>query len=337
MSKSRDAFRTISEVAEWLNTPTHVLRFWESKFSQVKPVKRAGGRRYYRPADMELLGGIKALLHDEGMTIKGVQKILREKGAKHVASLAVLPPDYDTAVEPDAWAGSGVAVEPDAASISGVPPAVGTGPDVDTAPERDRTSAGEVLPDAHEVRDDAAPVDAPPPAPQPTKSAMPDPESAPATLPDPTVTPPQPSDDPRVSEDSAPAAPAKEGPAEPPPPPDEPEVPGRLDSQQSPLPDFLKKPLAPMAPARPDAPKDETPTVPSASPADPELPAATIPAHPPVPLPPDPDLASVEVAPRSLSHLAKINYLDEPRARIIAPAVARLRAFAERSMPKGDS
>jgi DNA-binding transcriptional MerR regulator len=87
MPKSPDAFRTISEVADWLDTPAHVLRFWESKFTQVKPVKRAGGRRYYRPADMDLLGGIKHLLHDDGMTIKGVQKVLREKGVKHVAGL----------------------------------------------------------------------------------------------------------------------------------------------------------------------------------------------------------------------------------------------------------
>jgi DNA-binding transcriptional MerR regulator len=88
MTKSPDAFRTISEVAEWLDRPAHVLRFWESKFSQVKPVKRAGGRRYYRPQDMQLLGGIKKLLHDDGMTIKGVQKLLREKGIKHVIALS---------------------------------------------------------------------------------------------------------------------------------------------------------------------------------------------------------------------------------------------------------
>ncbi len=96
--KSPDAFRTISEVADWLETPAHVLRFWESKFTQVKPVKRAGGRRYYRPADMELLGGIKKLLHDEGMTIKGVQKILREQGVKHVAGLSdtITPSDTKT-------------------------------------------------------------------------------------------------------------------------------------------------------------------------------------------------------------------------------------------------
>lgn len=87
MSKSPDAFRTISEVAEVLDTPAHVLRFWESRFSQVKPVKRAGGRRYYRPSDMALLAGIRKLLHDDGMTIKGVQKVLREKGVKHVSAL----------------------------------------------------------------------------------------------------------------------------------------------------------------------------------------------------------------------------------------------------------
>ncbi len=88
MAKSRDAFRTISEVADWLETPAHVLRFWESRFSQIKPVKRAGGRRYYRPNDMLLLGGIKRLLHHDGITIKGVQKILREKGIKHVADMS---------------------------------------------------------------------------------------------------------------------------------------------------------------------------------------------------------------------------------------------------------
>lgn len=86
--KSPDAFRTISEVADWLDRPTHVLRFWESKFPQIKPVKRAGGRRYYRPQDMLLLGGIKRLLHDDGMTIKGVQKILREQGVAQVVALS---------------------------------------------------------------------------------------------------------------------------------------------------------------------------------------------------------------------------------------------------------
>lgn len=88
MEKSADAFRTISEVAELLDTPAHVLRFWESRFPQIKPVKRAGGRRYYRPNDVALLQGIKRLLHDEGMTIRGVQKILREQGVRHVSGLS---------------------------------------------------------------------------------------------------------------------------------------------------------------------------------------------------------------------------------------------------------
>mgnify|MGYP000946670001 CR=1 FL=1 len=88
MSKSADAFRTISEVADWLNVPTHVLRFWESKFSQIKPVKRAGGRRYYRPKDMLIIGGIKKLLHDDGITIKGAQQIIRDQGIAHLVTLS---------------------------------------------------------------------------------------------------------------------------------------------------------------------------------------------------------------------------------------------------------
>ncbi len=86
--KSKDAFRTISEVADWLDVPTHVLRFWESRFSQIKPVKRAGGRRYYRPSDMRVIGGVKVLLHDQGMTIRGVQKLFREEGIKHVSGFS---------------------------------------------------------------------------------------------------------------------------------------------------------------------------------------------------------------------------------------------------------
>ncbi|CRL13867.1 MerR family transcriptional regulator [Phaeobacter italicus] len=102
MSKSPDAFRTISEVAEWLGIQAHVLRFWESKFTQIKPVKRAGGRRYYRPADVDLLGSIKVLLHDQGMAIKDVQALLREHGAAHVASLA--DPDAPSAAQGSAAA-----------------------------------------------------------------------------------------------------------------------------------------------------------------------------------------------------------------------------------------
>lgn len=88
MTKSAEAFRTISEVAEWLETETHVLRFWESKFSQIKPVKRAGGRRYYRPKDMLIIGGIKKLLHEDGLTIKGTQRIIKDKGLSYVSNLS---------------------------------------------------------------------------------------------------------------------------------------------------------------------------------------------------------------------------------------------------------
>ncbi len=88
MSKSIEAFRTISEVADELAVPKHVLRFWEAKFPQIKPMKRGGGRRYYRPEDMILLRGIRHLLHAEGYTIKGVQKILREQGIDQVKAFA---------------------------------------------------------------------------------------------------------------------------------------------------------------------------------------------------------------------------------------------------------
>lgn len=82
--KSQDAFRTISEVAEALALPQHVLRFWETRFSQIKPLKRGGGRRYYRPEDIELVRAIQHLLYQEGYTIKGVQRILKEKGLRAV-------------------------------------------------------------------------------------------------------------------------------------------------------------------------------------------------------------------------------------------------------------
>jgi DNA-binding transcriptional MerR regulator len=83
-NKAPDAFRTISEVADDLDLPQHVLRFWESRFHEIKPMKRGGGRRYYRPDDIDLLRGIRHLLYGEGYTIRGVQRILREQGAKFV-------------------------------------------------------------------------------------------------------------------------------------------------------------------------------------------------------------------------------------------------------------
>lgn len=87
VAKSPEAFRTISEVAAELDVPQHVLRFWETRFSQIHPVKRAGGRRYYRPQDLDLLHGIRSLLYFDGYTIKGAQKVLREQGVRHVVDL----------------------------------------------------------------------------------------------------------------------------------------------------------------------------------------------------------------------------------------------------------
>jgi DNA-binding transcriptional MerR regulator len=84
LEKAPDAFRTISEVAEEIDVPQHVLRFWESRFQQIKPMKRGGGRRYYRPDDVDLLRGVRHLLYGEGYTIRGVQRILKEEGAAFV-------------------------------------------------------------------------------------------------------------------------------------------------------------------------------------------------------------------------------------------------------------
>ena len=87
MEKSPEAFRTISGAADELDLPQHVLRFWETRFATIKPLKRGGGRRYYRPEDVLLLRGIRHLLYDQGFTIKGVQKILKDQGARHVAAI----------------------------------------------------------------------------------------------------------------------------------------------------------------------------------------------------------------------------------------------------------
>lgn len=179
MDKSPDAFRTISEVAESLDTPAHVLRFWESRFPQIKPVKRAGGRRYYRPSDVALLTGIKRLLHDEGLTIRGVQKILRDQGVRHVAGLSddsvsldeVLPVEAladDTASTPQEVAEAGfIAIddsepEPEPAPVRRIvrtPAAQSELPLFDTPPALARAEApakpAAVAPRKPTLRDDA--------------------------------------------------------------------------------------------------------------------------------------------------------------------------------------
>ncbi|SIP90512.1 MerR HTH family regulatory protein [Rhizobium sp. RU35A] len=129
MDKSPDAFRTISEVADDLDLPQHVLRFWETRFPQIKPMKRGGGRRYYRPEDVDLLKGIRHLLYDHGYTIKGVQKLLRTNGNKFVAAIAsgdmatmeaIMAANNDRVVEPKV-------VSPDDDQIVGRPKAKPSG------------------------------------------------------------------------------------------------------------------------------------------------------------------------------------------------------------------
>jgi DNA-binding transcriptional MerR regulator len=95
LEKAPEAFRTISEVADELEVPKHVLRFWEAKFAQLKPMKRGGGRRYYRPEDVALLRGIRFLLYNDGYTIRGVQKILREQGPRYVMDYRRLAEDAE--------------------------------------------------------------------------------------------------------------------------------------------------------------------------------------------------------------------------------------------------
>jgi DNA-binding transcriptional MerR regulator len=95
LDKAPEAFRTISEVADELEVPKHVLRFWEAKFAHLKPMKRGGGRRYYRPEDVALLRGIRFLLYNDGYTIRGVQKILREHGPRYVMDYRHIAEDED--------------------------------------------------------------------------------------------------------------------------------------------------------------------------------------------------------------------------------------------------
>jgi DNA-binding transcriptional MerR regulator len=104
VAKGPEAFRTISEAADELHVPQHVLRFWETKFSFIKPMKRAGGRRFYRPADISVLRGVRRLLHDEGYTIKGVQKLHREQGLKRLVAAGEGASQVPEAVEKPALA-----------------------------------------------------------------------------------------------------------------------------------------------------------------------------------------------------------------------------------------
>lgn len=126
--KSPEAFRTISEVADELDVPQHVLRFWESKFASVKPLKRGGGRRYYRPGDVDVLRGVKTLLYSEGYTIRGVQKVFRNQGVRYVADVG------QSGMQQLAPSGP-------AANVIAAPAAIATAPEVTTEAARAREPA----------------------------------------------------------------------------------------------------------------------------------------------------------------------------------------------------
>jgi Predicted transcriptional regulators len=119
--KSEYAFRTISEVSDELGVPQHVLRFWETKFGQLRPMKRAGGRRYYRPSDLELIATIKMLLDDRGLTLKAAQKVLREHGVEAAKTVSVAPAhNFEAAPEPAAQQSEMPNIRPESVDLSEV-------------------------------------------------------------------------------------------------------------------------------------------------------------------------------------------------------------------------
>ena len=200
IEKAPDAYRTISEVAEDLDLPQHVLRFWETRFTQIKPLKRGGGRRYYRPDDVELLKGIRHLLYSEGYTIKGVQRILKEQGPKAVQAFAhgvVQAADEEPLYEADYPAPQPMPHAPPP-QPSYVPPPPPSAPVQTWQAPRPVSVPMYIEPPRQEFQPPAPvqhyapppPVAPPPVAPAPVAAAYPQAESEP-TMPPPTATPPR--------------------------------------------------------------------------------------------------------------------------------------------------
>ncbi|MBN9886601.1 MerR family transcriptional regulator [Salipiger abyssi] len=362
MSKSRDAFRTISEVAELLDTPAHVLRFWESKFTQLKPVKRAGGRRYYRPGDIGLLSGIKKLLHDDGMTIKGVQKVLREKGVKHVSALAPLPLDDEDDIAELVEDAPYTEAEPETGTVLPFAPAQPAAP---PAEEPAPVEMAEEEPSEPQAPADAEPEERIEAMAEPLASeddvAVPEDvpeESPPAAMLDtgPETAPEMPheafADEGSQETEEDPAEEAHDqadlfaegAPSEP-----------VLEDNGADLPDFLSQSLEERADAQGDepaaapeiAPADESPAPaePDLPPLEPESAVTALPEESsPEPLPaeeaaPEPPTAIVipEVPPLAdmpppppgiLSYLARVERLSPEQAQALAPQMAALRALA---------
>ena len=143
MEKSPEAFRTIREVAEAMDLPQHVLRFWETRFPQIRPLKRAGGRRYYRPEDVERLRLIKRLLYDEGYTIKGVQKLFKEQGVQNLANFDARLP-FEPAEAPAAALADAPLQPPDDTAPSPVAPLASPASDPPPWPAAPRLSADDL-------------------------------------------------------------------------------------------------------------------------------------------------------------------------------------------------
>ena len=195
--KSDEAFRTIREVADWLRVPTHVLRFWESKFEMISPVKGAGGRRYYRPEDMRLLGGIKVLLHDQGLTIRGVSQRIEAEGVEPVMALSPALLAVEASDGPPAGGGAGA---PD--RVVAFPPRTGGGAEDRAGGQMPDADEDEVLDGASQPEDDPMPeqpVGTPSP-PQPDDGGLHEPQM-----------PPQPADDKASRAARAPAEPDDDG------------------------------------------------------------------------------------------------------------------------------
>jgi DNA-binding transcriptional MerR regulator len=337
MVKSPDAFRTISEVADWLGIQAHVLRFWESKFTQVKPIKRAGGRRYYRPADMLLLGGIKKLLHDDGLTIKGVQKILREEGMTHVSSLSAPLDELDFAeprpapkpdiIRPE----TGVVLNFGGAKSDAVPEA-----DVSDEDAEEAEPAADLDENALPVKEpasaaEATPVEEAPKAPEaapvavPRRSPVPPADDHPRATPDPlapsdSATPDAPQLDEPAADAAVEPAPAMSIPSKPE--PSEPEP-----ASNASLPDFLKRPLAPEPEQATEAAPDPAPEPAEAAPQEDEVDHTPKPAI--IDLPDFTPEADFPASPGLLSVGARVHRLPrdvQPRVAGLLLDLAELRA-----------
>lgn len=322
MPKSPDAFRTISEVAEWLGVQAHVLRFWESKFAQVKPIKRAGGRRYYRPNDMLLLGGLKKVLHEDGLTIKGAQKLLREKGVAYVADMSQPFDDLTAAV----IEGSAVDVTPEPASENVVAETPPLQEKADNAPvdELVADAANETTPpDVSETAPQTSDTDTAP-APLPLEGAMQDREAAVQAA----------TEDSDAQDDAAEREDAAEMPsfrARPRPVPIEPEVPSPnpeddqlswLDAEESSAADegaIGEKPIDQPEPALDAAPVDK-----ASEPTTEETEDAVARKPRVIDVTPVPPYGEIEVEPAALAALAHLRRVTPEQAHQIKPLLARL-------------